>query len=229
MRVLRLSRGISAELQQGAINIAFDCAKDLSVYSIVDNDPFEVLAQAEVCARLRSDFYLIENPMSANGVMSRGEAIFVLDDSYSPALVVGFSTYKPRFPDFSTASVCYIAVAESHRGQGVMRLIMDELLEHHPVVALDCPIELAELYKKFGFYVSGSQGGHLVMATGPITGNMFSMTTDDLMAQPPARAAIQKISKALGKESKEGFRSFNLRNELATARATEFAASIKHR
>jgi len=229
MKVLRLSRGISAELQQGAINIAFDCAKDLSVYSMVENDPFETLAQAEVCTRLRSDFYLIENPMNANGVMSRGEVIFVLDESYSPALVVGFATYKPRFPEFTSASVCYIAVAESHRGQGVMRLIMSELLEHHPVVALDCPIELEGLYKKFGFYISGSQGGHIVMATGPINGDMFSMATADLMTEPPARIAKQKISKALGANSEEGFRNFNLRNELAVARATEFAESKKNR
>lgn len=227
MKVLRLSRGISAELQQGAINIASDCAKDLTVFSIVENDPFEPLAQAEVCARLKSDFYLIENPMEANGVMSRGEAIFVLDESYFPALVVGFATYKPRFPAFTSASVCYIAVAESHRGQGIMRLIMNEMLEHHPVVALYCPIELEALYKKFGFYVSGSQGGHIVMETGPMNGNMFSMDTADLMTEPPLRAAKQKITTALGSNSEEGYRNFNRHNELAVTRAAEFAESKK--
>ncbi|HCL3359716.1 TPA: GNAT family N-acetyltransferase, partial [Pseudomonas aeruginosa] len=157
MKVVRLSRDIPTELQQGAMSIAFDCAKELTVFSLVENDPFEELAKAEVCARLQADFYLIANPMPVNGVLSRGEAIFVLDESFDPARVVGFATYKPRFPTFTSASICYIAVAKSHRRQGVMRLIMSKLLEHYPVVALDCPIELVPLYKKFGFYVSGSQ------------------------------------------------------------------------
>ncbi|HDS1721506.1 GNAT family N-acetyltransferase [Pseudomonas putida] len=229
MKVVRLTRDIPAELQQGAIKIASDCAKDLSVFTLVENDPFEKLAKAEVCARLESDFFLIANPMNANGVMSRGEAIFVLDESHEPALVVGFAAYKPRFPAFTSASISYIAVAESHRGQGVMRLMMNELLEHHPVVALDCPIELEALYEKFGFYISGSQAGHIVMETGPLNGQMFSMETADLMEEPPVRAAKQSISKELGSRSAEAFRIFNQRNEEAVSKAAEFARSKKSR
>ncbi|WP_238396959.1 GNAT family N-acetyltransferase [Pseudomonas putida] len=225
MKVVRLTQNIPAELEQGALKIAAECAKDLTVFALVENDPFEALAREEVCARLRSDFYLIANPMNANGAMSRGEAIFVLDESQEPVQVVGFATYKPRFPAFTSASISYIAVAESHRGNGVMRMMMNELLEHHPVVALDCPIELEPLYKKFGFYVSGSQGSHIVMETGPVNGQVFSMDTADLMEEPPVRAAKQAISKALGSGSAEGFRAFNQRNEQAVSRASEFAKS----
>lgn len=227
MKVVRLSKGISAELQQGAINIAFESAKELSAFSMVEDDPFEPLAQAEVCTRLRTDFNLIENPMNANGVMSRGEAIFVLDESYTPALVVGFATYKPRFPAFTSASIGYIAVLENYRGKGIMRLIMNEMLEHHPVMALDCPIELVPLYEKFGFYVSGSQGGHIAMETAPVNGYMFSFDNEDLMKEPPLRAATQKISKTLGSKADAGYRNFNRHNELAVSKAEAFVASKK--
>ncbi|MBI6727317.1 GNAT family N-acetyltransferase [Pseudomonas viridiflava] len=227
MKVVRLSGGIAAWLEQGAINIAYESAKQLSAFSMVEDDPFEPLAQAEVCTRLRSDFYLIGNPMNAGAVKSRGEAIFVIDESLNPPLVVGFATYKPRFPEFTSASIGYIAVLENYRGQGIMRLIMDEMLEHHPILALDCPIELVPLYEKFGFYVSGSQGGHIVMETGPITGQIFSFDTEDLMKEPPLRAAKQKISKALGSQSDAGYRNFNRHNELAVSKAEAFVASKK--
>ncbi|RUG15356.1 GNAT family N-acetyltransferase [Pseudomonas aeruginosa] len=229
MKVVRLSRDIPTELQQGAMSIAFDCAKELTVFSLVENDPFEELAKAEVCARLQADFYLIANPMPVNGVLSRGEAIFVLDESFDPARVVGFATYKPRFPTFTSASICYIAVAKSHRRQGVMRLIMSKLLEHYPVVALDCPIELVPLYKKFGFYVSGSQSAHITMETGPINGQMLSMDSEDLMAEPSLVEAKQRVTKALGSEAKEGYRIFNQRNELAIIRAANFVKSERPR
>lgn len=227
MKLVRLSRGISGALKKAATQIAIDNAVDLSAFHIVENDPFATFAQAEVTTRLKHDFDLLEKPYSADGITTKGEAIFMLDDSVSPHQLMGFASYKPRAPAYTFATIVYIAVDQKYRGQGVFRAIMTEILEHYPAAAIDCPIELVPLYEKFGFEVEESFGSHVLMLTGPLNGKIVHLGTEELITLPAFRSAKQLISEKMGNNFSAGLTAFNQQNTKAAQAAEAFVLAKK--
>lgn len=187
------------------------------------------LAEAEVSTRLKNDFDLIEKPYVESGVSYKGEGIFVLDDAFTPPKLAGFVTYKPRSPALTSASIGYMVVEKGYRGQGILKMMMKELLSQYPIVGLDCPPHLVTLYEKFGFAVAHTQECHIAMATGPLNGKMVSLDTAEMMTYPELRQAKQRISAILGKKSQAGYVKFNQQSALAVRQAEEFVSNRMRR
>jgi GNAT superfamily N-acetyltransferase len=227
MKVLRLSRGIPGDLKKQASQIALASAADLTAFHLVEDDPFTSLAQAEVMTRLKYDFELLENPYSAEGITTKGEAIFVIDDSVSPPRLAGFSSYKPRAPSYTFATIVYIAVSETYRGKGVFRQIMTELLENYPGAAVDCPTGLVPLYEKFGFQVEESFGSHVLMQTGALNGKIVHLEYEELSAMPAFRSAKQLIVAKLGSNYTAAWHTFCHQNDRAVQAAEAFVQTKK--
>lgn len=227
MKLVRLSRNIPGALKKAATQIAIENAVDLSAFHIVENDPFAAFAQAEVTTRLKYDFDLLESPISGEGITTKGEAIFALDDSVSPSQLMGFASYKPRAPAYNFATIVHIAVDQKYRGKGVFRAIMTELLEHYPAAAIDCPIKLVPLYEKFGFEVEDSFGSHILMLTGPLDGKIAHLEFDELSALPAFRSAKQLLSAKMGANFSAGLTAFNQQNTKATQEAEAFVLAKK--
>lgn len=227
MKIVRLSRDIPGALKKAATKIAIDNAVDLSAFHMVENDPFATFAQAEVTTRLKFDFDLLETPHSEGGIATKGEAIFVLDDTVSPPQLMGFASYKPRAPAYTFATIVYIAVDQKYRGKGVFRAIMNEILKHYQAAAIDCPINLVPLYEKFGFGVEESFGSHVLMQTGPLNGKIVHLGSEELMAMPAFRSAKQLISARLGTNYSAGLTAFNQQNALAAQTAEAFVLARK--
>jgi GNAT superfamily N-acetyltransferase len=221
----RFTTAVPQILQQSALRLAVDNAKELSAYHVEENDPFLPLVRAEIATRLMNDFQLIETPHVENGVSSKGEVIFAFEEIGSQRKLVGFATYKPRLPEFTCASIAHMVVVKNYRGRGILRQMMTEILSHYAIVGLDCRIGLVPIYEKFGFKVTGAQGTHISMATGTLSGVMISIDDNLLMKSPPLLQAKKTISDSLGKNSKAGYSKFNEQNQLAAQEAEAFIAS----
>ncbi|WP_158310575.1 GNAT family N-acetyltransferase [Acetobacter pasteurianus] len=225
MKLIKIVDNISEDFSNIAIRMAEDNAKDLSAMHLKDDDPFLPLAQAEVKIRLTFALNEINKPFNVEGIKSRSHIIFALDDTIPSEPVAGFITYKPRFPDFTSASIGYIVVDKSYRGRGVMRLMMETLLEEIPAVGLDCPIHLVSLYKKFGFHVRGVQGCHIAMNTASLNGQMVVVDDETIQQRPEMRFAKRNISKALGEKSDEGYSEINKQNSEQKKKAEHFVSN----
>lgn len=223
--IQRFTSGVPGNLQQPAMLLVLGNAKELSAFHLEENDPFLPLAEGEVKTRLIDDFQMMENPHAEQGHTSKVEVILAIEEMDSQRKLVGLSTYKPRSPDFTCASIGYMVVAKNYRGRGILRMMMTELLSHYPIAGLDCPPRLVSLYEKFGFKPTGTQGTHIAMSTGELSGIMMSIDGNDIMRYPPLVQAKEKIRNSLGKNTSAGYSKFNEQNRLAVEEAEAFIAS----
>lgn len=223
--IQRFTSDVPGNLQHPALHLVVGNAKDLTSFHLEENDPFLPLAEGEVQARLIDDFQMMDNPHTEQGHTSKVEVLFAIEEIDSQRKVVGFAIYKPRSPEYTCASIGYMVVAKKYRGQGILRMMMTELLSHYPIAGLDCSPRLVPLYEKFGFNVTGTQGTHIVMSTGELTGIMMSINGNDIMRYPPLIQAKEKIRNALGKNTSAGYSKFNEQNRLAVEAAEAFVKS----
>lgn len=216
MKIQRHTESIMPKLESEIEALAYSNAKALSVFTVGKNDPFLLLAETEVCLRVRSDLELLSQ--------AEAEIITAVDDADD---LVGFISYKPRRPGSTCASITYVVVRKDSRRCGVMRSMMAELITQYPVLGLDCPIGLVPIYEQFGFYVDSAQGSHIGMQTGPLSGVHMSLHTEDLVQDPQFKAAVTRISNLLGEKSHKAFKAFNKSGKEDKRKAQTFIQSRK--
>ncbi|QHF02768.1 GNAT family N-acetyltransferase [Pseudomonas asturiensis] len=146
---------IRSQIQQMVV----DYVTDISLVAIVPSNPLYNLYQYGV----GYEVHLYLNAMDGSGSMAV-ELIVALDDD-DPETVLGFLLYLPVQNDPSACAVTYLAVRESHRGQGIARAMLDKMISRYPHAELYCVVDKVPYFESLGFQVLGARGPHVIMNT----------------------------------------------------------------
>lgn len=146
---------IRSQIQQMVV----DYVTDISLVAISPSNPLYNLYQYGV----GYEVHLYLNTMDGSGSMAV-ELIVALDDE-DPETVLGFLLYLPVQGDQEACAVTYLAVRESHRGQGIARSMLEKMVGRYPHAELYCVVDKVPYFESLGFQVLGARGPHVIMNT----------------------------------------------------------------
>ncbi|KAE9647783.1 N-acetyltransferase [Pseudomonas sp. PB103] len=147
----RYTSSPSPEIYDQIIEITMEYASELSLEGIAANNPLHSVLQCSL--GLEVAIYLSRMDESSE---SKTELVVALDEN-DRSKVVGYNLYLPLRSASDACGICYMAVLESHRNQGVGGAMMHEVLAHYPHAELSCFIEKVPFYQKFGFELIGTR------------------------------------------------------------------------
>ncbi len=177
MEILHFVDGINPLVMEESIKLAVEEAHMMVGYHIESDSPLMPLARAEVEILLTDSLSLVgaglRQKMSGEWTELKVGLIAALDDEGEMPRLAGFIQYKPRLMVSDAASIGYAAVAKDYRGQGVFTRLLAELKNTYPILGLDCPLELVEMYEKLGFRVSTRQNAHVGMRNAHLAGKTW--------------------------------------------------------
>jgi GNAT superfamily N-acetyltransferase len=225
MEIMHYTDGINPKAMEECIKLAVAEAPAM-VHQQIDNEsPLLELAEAEVEILLGDSLRMV-----GSGATQRLEGrivelkvglIVAIDDEAETPQLAGFIQYKPRLLVDGMASIGYAAVATSYRGQGVFKMMMNELKGSYPILGLDCPLELVPLYQKLGFKVDNAQGCHVGMTLGELGGKNWQQDDLYLESQKLFQRAKESVRTKLGKNTASAYakRDADTRNRTQEVRA----------
>lgn len=92
--------------------------------------------------------------------------IELLTASADGGKVVGFLLFGLVKTTVQECNIYYTAVQKQFRSQGIMKQLMQMLLEISPALALSCDIAMVPIYKRYGFRVVAGRETQVVMFIG---------------------------------------------------------------
>lgn len=111
----------------------------------------------------------------------------------SEGVLAGFTLCGlPLNGSLSECGIYYTAVAKALRGNGLMSLMMNDITERYPSLALSCDIALVPRYERFGFRCESVRHGQIVMFIGNPVEDTPVLSVQDLMNHPSVIAERQK-------------------------------------
>lgn len=210
MKILHLTNGISPSMREAIIGLAVSEAPAMVGQHIDADSPLLALAEAEVTVLLGESLDLV-------GAAVRQEfedgqwfdlkvgVIAAIDDEAEGQPMAGMIQYKPRLMTDGVATIGYAAVAKDYRDQGIFKSMLEELKSTHPVLGLDCPLELVPLYEKLGFKADNAQGAHVGMSLGELSGQNWMHDQDYLENNSLYKQAKEFVRHKLGKNTRDAY------------------------
>lgn len=111
----------------------------------------------------------------------------------SDGVMAGFTLCG--LPLSGTSSECgiyYMAVAKALRGNGLMSLMIKDITDRYPSVALSCDVALVPRYERFGFRCESVRHSQIVMFLGNPVEDTPILSVPELMNHPSVVAQRQK-------------------------------------
>jgi len=146
---------IRSQIQQMIV----DYVTDVSLVAIAPSNPLYNLYQYGV----GYEVHLYLNAMDGSKDLAV-ELIVALDDE-DPETVLGFLLYLPVQNDPDACAVAYMAVRQSHRRQGIARLMIEKMVGRYPHAELYCVVGKVPYFTSMGFQVLGARGPQVIMNT----------------------------------------------------------------
>jgi ribosomal protein S18 acetylase RimI-like enzyme len=91
--------------------------------------------------------------------------LIVATDPDDPDTVIGFLLYLPVKGDPDACGVAYMAVRAEHRGLGVARRMVREMVGRYPHAELSCAVAKVPYFESMGFQVVGVRSTQVLMNT----------------------------------------------------------------
>lgn len=111
----------------------------------------------------------------------------------SDGVLAGFTLCGlPLNGSSSECGIYYTAVSKALRGNGLMSLMMNDIIERYPSVALSCDVALVPRYERFGFQCQSVRHGQIVMFLGNPVEETPVLSVHDLMNHPSVIAEREK-------------------------------------
>lgn len=103
----------------------------------------------------------------------------------SDGVMAGFTLCGlPLNGSSSECGIYYTAVAKALRRNGLMSLMMNDIIGRYPAVALSCDVALVPRYERFGFRCKSVRHGQIVMFLGIPVEDTPVLSVHDLMNHP---------------------------------------------
>ncbi|WP_409286915.1 GNAT family N-acetyltransferase [Pseudomonas guariconensis] len=130
------------------------------------------------------------------------EALIAFDDT-RPDLVVGFLIYSPVASDPGACGVSYMAVRKSHRGKGLGRSLITQMVARYPHAELTCPVGLVGFYEKLGFNVLDVDETQVVMNTRSASskGQMAVLNVSIIHSSAQAQSYQRQLEQRWGRDA----------------------------
>jgi GNAT superfamily N-acetyltransferase len=106
--------------------------------------------------------------------------IEVLTASSEDGSIIGFLLFGLVETNVLECNIYYTAVRNQFRRQGVMRQMMQMVLDISPALGLSCDIALVPVYKRYGFRPVDARETQIVMFIGKPTGITPVVSVEDL-------------------------------------------------
>ncbi len=112
--------------------------------------------------------------------------------------------------------VYYTAVSKARRNQGIMSLMMRDIVSRYSVISLSCDVHQVSRYERYGFVPASVRKNHIVMVIGYPQEETPVLDEDQLKQQPPilqeqlaasrrsTKRAVDQANKAMKKLQKAG-------------------------
>ncbi len=141
------------------LQMVVDYLGDISAVSLPPSNPLYPLYQYVVGLEVHR--YLDSMDGAQAGTP---ELIMALDDE-DPASLLGFALYLPYVDDPAAGSLRYLAVRAGHRGQGIGRAMVTEMVARYPHAEVACVAGKAPFFEALGFMPLAARGPQVVMNT----------------------------------------------------------------
>jgi len=103
----------------------------------------------------------------------------------SDGVLIGFTLCGLPINGSTTESgIYYTVVSKPFRGQGVLTLMMNNILARYPSVALSCDVALVPIYERYGFHCHSLRHNQIRMFLGEPVEETPVLSVDDLMENP---------------------------------------------
>jgi GNAT superfamily N-acetyltransferase len=91
--------------------------------------------------------------------------LLLATDPEAPDTVLGFALYLPVKDDPDACSLAYLAVAASHRRQGIGRALVQAMTARYPHAELACNPARVPVFEAMGFRLLSARGPQVLMNT----------------------------------------------------------------
>lgn len=120
--------------------------------------------------------------------------------------LVGFALCGLSLGVRPECGIYYTAVAKSRRCEGILTLMVGEIISKYAVVSLSCDVRLVSVYKGYGFEPISIRKQQIVMAIGQPSEETPILDPDGLANQPPI---IQEQMEASARSTKQAVKAAN--------------------
>ena len=120
--------------------------------------------------------------------------IEVLTASSEDGRIIGFLLFGLVETNVLECNIYYTAVRNQFRRQGVMRQMMQKVLDISPALGLSCDIELVPVYKRYGFRPVDTRETQIVMFIGDPVGITPVLGVEELKRLEPVSSAFAQAA-----------------------------------
>ncbi len=146
-------------LKNQVLQMVVDYLTDISPVSLPPSNPLYPLYQYVV------GFEVHRYLDSMDGAQAGKPELIMALDADDPAILLGFALYLPYVADPDASSPVYLAVEHSHRGQGIGRAMVAEMVSRYPHAEVACVAAKVPYFETLGFMPLGARGPQVVMNT----------------------------------------------------------------
>lgn len=146
-------------LKAQVLQMVVDYFSDISPVSLTPSNPLYQLYQYVIGYEVH--LYL----QAMNGAPDSPAHLMLALDDQDPAVVLGFALYLPSPDDAEACTLAYLAVQASHRGRGIARAMLQQVIARHPHVELACAANRVPIFEALGFQVLAAQGPQVSLNT----------------------------------------------------------------
>ncbi|KII34879.1 hypothetical protein NL64_06355 [Pseudomonas fluorescens] len=153
-----ITRELTQQDLQPVIKLAVANHIDLTSYAVRRDGPISGLSKGTLEIEVRT---YLQQVLSAKPMLPV-EVVLAKDPE---GAVIGFMLVIRAAN--GACGLSYGAVAQSHRQQGVLRLMLDDIKSRHQSIVLTCHLGTVHIYERLGFKVSGQKDAQVEMSWGP--------------------------------------------------------------
>ena len=146
-------------LKSQVLQMVVDYLSDISAVSLPPGNPLYPLYQYVVGLEVHR--YLD----SMDGAQAGKPELILALDGVDPATLLGFALYLPYVDDPEASSLIYLAVKSSHRGRGIGKAMVVDMVSRYPHAEVACVAAKVPYFEALGFMPLVARGPQVVMST----------------------------------------------------------------
>ena len=144
-------------LESQVLQMVVNYLSDISPVTLTPANPLYQLYQYVIGYEVHR--YL----QSMDGAQAAKPRLMLALADEDPSIVLGFALYLPYVDDAQACALVYLAVDAGHRGHGIGRAMLEQMLARYPHAQVACAAGKAPYFQRLGFQVLSAHGPQVLM------------------------------------------------------------------